>query len=92
MRKTPALVVVLLAPSDRPHVQLALIRAYNGAKAEWTNPETKAHGVVMPLSMGGDAGRSCREFRHAVYVGGRDVSARAKACQQEDGTWARVPS
>jgi surface antigen len=87
-------VTAILAPSDRPHVELALIRAFNSAEGEqviWSNPETQHHGFVQPTGMGTSAdGRACREFRQMISASGQRAWISNKACREEDGTWSRV--
>jgi|SRR5690349_1046048 len=80
-------------PSDRAYIQRAIIQAYNGASASWKNPTTQDEGVVTPsASSYTPQGRPCREFRHRAVLRGQEHDTQVQACQQPDGTWARVAS
>lgn len=68
--------------------QQALETVPTGESTTWNNPDSGNHGSITPTrtyQMAG--GRYCREFQHAVTVGGNTEMAYGNACRQPDGTW-----
>ena len=66
----------------------ALEFAPSGATGAWRNPNTGNGGTITPLGAYlTNSGRSCREFRMTVTIGGRLDEAYGIACRSADGTW-----
>ncbi|HYH21103.1 MAG TPA: RT0821/Lpp0805 family surface protein [Azospirillum sp.] len=62
-----------------------------GSPIDWSNPETGARGSVQPQrTYQNNAGQTCRDYTHTIYVQGQAESARGTACRQPDGSWALV--
>lgn len=62
-----------------------------GGPIDWSNPETGARGSVQPQrTYLNNAGQTCRDYTHTIYVQGQAESARGTACRQPDGSWALV--
>ncbi|MEE8334468.1 MAG: RT0821/Lpp0805 family surface protein [Alphaproteobacteria bacterium] len=62
-----------------------------GQSAEWSNPDSGNRGSITPTRTYQVAdGRYCREFQHAVTVGGKSEMAYGNACRQPDGSWRIV--
>lgn len=64
----------------------------DGVTAEWSNPETGAHGAIKPLATFMFQGRPCRTtaFRSTSRRGTQGQSVHT-VCQQTDGTWKLAP-
>ena len=59
-----------------------------GHTIAWNNPRTGNRGTVTALREGTtNYGRTCREFRQTVFIGGRQQTATGTACRQPDGSW-----
>jgi len=68
--------------------QYALETVPTGQSSTWNNPDSGHYGTVTPTRTYEVAGGEyCREFQHAVTVGGRTERAYGTACRQPDGTW-----
>jgi len=71
--------------------QQALETLPTGQSSTWTNPDSGHYGTVTPTRTYEVAdGRYCREFQHAVTVGGKTEMAYGNACRQPDGSWQIV--
>jgi surface antigen len=68
----------------------ALEEAEIGRTREWRNPRNGRHGRVTPKRSYRNAGLSCREFEHTIYVDGRPETMVGRACRQPDGTWRQA--
>ena len=83
-----------LDESDRHEAAKALARATTaplGQKVTWSNPQSGHSGVIIPLHDAYDAsGAYCREFQQTLVFSGEQKQTRAKACQQQDGSWKNV--
>ncbi len=64
----------------------------DGVTAEWSNPETGAHGAIKPLATFMYQGKPCRTtaFRSVSRHGTQGQSVHT-VCQQADGTWKLAP-
>lgn len=68
--------------------QQALETLPTGQSSSWNNPDSGHYGSVTPTRTYEVAdGRYCREFQHAVTVGGKTEMAYGNACRQPDGSW-----
>ncbi len=68
--------------------QNALEMSPSGTSTTWKNPDTGHSGYVTPTkTYKTREGRYCREFTHAVVIGGKEEKAYGKACRQQDGQW-----
>lgn len=78
-----------LSASDRSRALEAEYRALEGAAVgqtvPWKGDDASGQVVVnAPYQVGT---QNCRQYRHTVTAGGRDVTARGAACRNSDGTW-----
>ncbi len=60
----------------------------NGQEAEWENPETGTHGIVVPVNKFERKGLPCREVHLFVTPRGKDSRHfRLPLCKVPEGTW-----
>ncbi|QQP87663.1 glycine zipper 2TM domain-containing protein [Skermanella sp. TT6] len=58
---------------------------------QWSSADSDRRGTIEPTRTYQDqAGQTCREYQHTVYIGGRAERANGTACQQPDGSWRIV--
>ena len=74
----------------------ALETADVGDSITWENPDNAggpAHGSTKVTRQGADSeGRTCREFRQTVTIGGREEQSYGTACRDDNGDWKIVTS
>ena len=62
----------------------------------WENPDNAggpAHGSATVTRQGATSdGRTCREFRQTVIIGGREEQSYGTACRDDNGDWKIVTS
>ena len=68
----------------------ALEQGAPGAAVGWRSEHSTYYGNVVPGPYYQASGRSCRQYTHTVYIGGRPQIARGTACRNPDGTWTIV--
>jgi len=68
----------------------ALETGPSGAPVSWRNPDTGRYGTVIPGPAYQQAGNTCRQFTHTIYIDGKPQTARGTACRNPDGTWTPV--
>jgi surface antigen len=77
---------------DRARAYAAQMQALeagpSGAPVGWRNPDSGRYGTVVPGPAYQQAGATCRQFTHTVYIDGRPQIARGTACRGADGAWA----
>jgi surface antigen len=59
----------------------------SGRPVTWKGSEASVYGEVkagQPYRVGS---QDCRQYSHAVYVGGQPRTARGTACRNADGSW-----
>ena len=60
----------------------------SGNATAWRNPDSGNAGEVTPTrTYQTPTGGYCREYQHAVTVGGKSETAYGTACRQPDGSW-----
>ena len=62
----------------------------SGAPVSWRNPDSGRYGTVVPGPAYQQAGNTCRQYTHTVYIDGKPQTARGAACRNPDGTWTPV--
>jgi surface antigen len=65
----------------------ALETGRSGAAVSWRNPDSGRYGTIVPGPAYEQAGGTCRQFTHTIYIDGRPQTARGTACRNPDGTW-----
>lgn len=80
---------VTLSASDRSRALEAEYRALEasavGQTTPWKGDDASGQVVVSaPYQVGT---QNCRQYRHTVTAGGKEVTARGAACRNSDGTW-----
>lgn len=70
--------------------QQALESGQSGAAVSWRNPDSGRYGTIVPGPAYQQAGGTCRQFTHTIYIDGRPQVARGAACRNPDGTWTPV--
>jgi surface antigen len=78
-----------LSSSDRSRALEAEYRALEAAAGgqaiSWKGDEASGEVVASaPYQVGA---QNCRQYRHSVTTGGRELLARGAACRNSDGTW-----
>ncbi len=68
----------------------ALETGPSGAPVSWRNPDSGRYGTVVPGPAYQQAGNTCRQYTHTIYIDGRPQTARGAACRNPDGTWTPV--
>jgi surface antigen len=78
-----------LSSSDRSRALEAEYRALEGAAGgqSITWKGDSASGDVTASAPYQVGAQNCRQYRHTVTVGGRELMARGAACRNSDGTW-----
>lgn len=59
----------------------------SGRPVTWKGSQSSVYGEVtagQPYRVGS---QDCRQYSHAVYVGGQPRTARGTACRNSDGSW-----
>lgn len=83
-----------LDDEDRQRAYAAQIQALEqgqpGAPVGWRNPDSGRYGNVVPGPAYQQAGATCRQYTHTIYIEGRPQTARGTACRNPDGTWQPV--
>ena len=78
-----------LSSSDRSRAleaeYRALEEAAGGQSVQWKGDA--ANGEVTANAPYQVGAQNCRQYRHNVTAGGRDLTARGAACRNTDGTW-----
>ncbi len=73
---------------SRQTTQQALETNSTGTASSWRNPDSGNTGQITPTkTFVNQQGQSCREFQHAVTIGGKTETVVGTACRQSDGTW-----
>jgi surface antigen len=67
----------------------ALDRGEAGAPTSWRNPDSGRYGTIVPGPPYQQAGATCRQFTHTIYIDSRPQTARGVACRNPDGTWTQ---
>ena len=79
-----------LSESDRSRALEAEYRALEdgapGRATAWKG--SAANGEVVANAPYQVGTQNCRQYRHTVSVGGKDLVARGAACRNTDGTWS----
>ncbi len=65
----------------------ALEQGQSGAPVGWRNPDSGRYGNVVPGPAYQQAGATCRQYTHTIYIDGRPQTARGTACRNPDGSW-----
>ncbi len=67
----------------------ALEKQLSGTAVEWRNPDSGAHGTVIPVrTYRSESGKWCREYTAvAITRDGARETRRAVACREGDGMW-----
>lgn len=65
----------------------ALNNAEDGQAVEWSNPDSKNHGSVTPVTTKTIDGRTCRDLLIRNYAGNLEGGGTYEYCQQPDGSW-----
>ena len=68
----------------------ALERGPSGAPVAWRNPDSGRYGNIVPGPAYQQAGGTCRQYTHTIYIDGKPQVARGAACRNPDGTWTPV--
>jgi surface antigen len=68
----------------------ALERGASGTPVAWRNPDSGRYGNIVPGPAYQQAGGTCRQYTHTIYIDGRPQVARGAACRNPDGTWTPV--
>jgi surface antigen len=68
----------------------ALEGGQSGAPVSWRNPDSGRYGTVVPGPAYQQAGNTCRQYTHTIYIEGKPQTARGAACRNPDGTWTPV--
>jgi surface antigen len=68
----------------------ALETGQSGAPVSWRNPDSGRYGTVVPGPAYQQAGNTCRQYTHTIYIDGRPQTARGAACRNPDGTWTPI--
>ncbi len=68
----------------------ALESGQSGAPVSWRNPDSGRYGTVVPGPAYQQAGNTCRQYTHTIYIDGRPQTARGAACRNPDGTWTPI--
>jgi surface antigen len=78
-----------LSSSDRARALEAEYRALEAASGgqaiSWKGDD--ASGEVTASAPYQVGAQNCRQYRHTVTIGGRELMARGAACRNTDGTW-----
>ncbi len=79
-----------LSESDRSRALEAEYRALEDAAPGRATPwkGRNADGEVVANAPYQVGTQNCRQYRHTVTVGGKEVVARGAACRNTDGTWS----
>lgn len=64
----------------------ALSKGNTGAGTEWTSGKT-AKGIVTPGQPFEVFDRTCRRYKHQLFLGSTQRTAEATACRNDDGIW-----
>src|SRR5476649_357947 len=70
----------------------ALEKNADGVSADWSNPDTKAHGQIKPLKTFERGGSPCRTATIANNAKGRSASGPFTFCKTAPGKWSLVPA
>jgi surface antigen len=68
----------------------ALESGQSGAPVSWRNPDSGRYGSVIPGPAYQQAGNTCRQYTHTIYIDGKPQTARGAACRNPDGTWTPI--
>jgi surface antigen len=68
----------------------ALESGPSGAPVAWRNPDSGRYGSIVPGPAYQQAGNTCRQYTHTIYIDGKPQTARGAACRNPDGTWNPV--
>ena len=68
----------------------ALETGPSGAPVSWRNPDSGRYGTVVPGPAYQQAGNTCRQYTHTIYIDGKPQTARGAACRNPDGTWTPI--
>jgi surface antigen len=80
-----------LDEQDRRYALEAEYRALEeDEESRWQNEESGHHGYIRPRRSYREAGRTCREYEHTVYIDDEPKTLTGTACRQPDGTWRNV--
>ena len=75
--------------------QQALDGPADAGPITWSNPDNAggpAQGRIEVTREGQRQGRTCREYRHDVMIGGREEQIYGTACQDANGDWQPIES
>ncbi len=76
---------------DKKRAYAAQIQALesgpSGAPVAWRNPDSGRYGSIVPGPAYQQAGNSCRQYTHTIYIDGKPQTARGAACRNPDGSW-----
>lgn len=76
---------------DRRYALEAEYRALeDDDEEEWHNEKSGHRGRIKTRRSYRNAGLTCREYEHTVYIDDRPQTMVGKACRQGDGTWKAV--
>jgi surface antigen len=83
-----------LDDDDRQRAYAAQMQALetgpSGAPVSWRNPDSGRYGSVVPGPAYQQAGGTCRQYTHTIYIDGKPQTARGAACRNPDGTWTPI--
>jgi surface antigen len=80
-----------LDEEDRRYALEAEYRALEDDEdSRWRNEESGHHGYVKTRRSYREAGRTCREYDHTVYIDDEPRTMTGTACRQSDGSWRQV--
>lgn len=68
----------------------ALESGQSGAAVTWKNPDSGRYGTIVPGPAYQQAGNTCRQYTHTIYIDGKPQTARGAACRNPDGTWTPI--
>lgn len=59
-------------------------------ESNWRNEESGHYGSIRPRRSYEEAGRTCREYEHRVYIDDEPEILVGTACRQPDGSWKAI--
>jgi surface antigen len=72
-------------------IEQALERTASGHSVAWRNPDSGAHGQVIPVrTYRSKSNHWCREYLASKVTDGDEEKIRAIACRAGDGDWVKV--
>jgi surface antigen len=72
-------------------IDQALERAASGESIEWQNPDSGAHGQIIPVrTYRSKSNHWCREYLASKVTADVEEKSRAIACREGNGDWVKV--